>query len=62
MGCRCWCWLPDGGYEKVLSNLSEVKARGGKVIAITTEGGGAIHSLADHVVEVPAAHPLLRRF
>lgn len=49
----------DGGYEKVLSNLSEVKARGGKVIAITTEGGGAIHSLADHVVEVPAAHPLL---
>ena len=34
-------------------------ARGGKVIAITTEGGGAIHSLADHVVEVPAAHPLL---
>ena len=28
----------DGGYEKVLSNLSEVKARGGRVIAITTEG------------------------
>ncbi len=49
----------DGGYEKVLSNLSEVKARGGRVIAITTEGEGPLHSLADHVIEVPAAHPLL---
>jgi glucosamine--fructose-6-phosphate aminotransferase (isomerizing) len=49
----------DGGYEKVLSNLSEVKARGGRVIAITTEGDRSLTALADHVVEVPAVHPLL---
>ncbi len=49
----------DGGYEKVLSNLSEVKARGGRVIAITTEGDRSLHTLADHVIEVPAVHPLL---
>jgi len=49
----------DGGYDKVLSNLSEVKARGGRVIAIATEGDRSLASLADHVVEVPSVHPLL---
>ena len=49
----------DPNHEKVLSNLSEVKARGGKVIAVSTAGDTAITRLADHVLEVPRAHPLL---
>ncbi len=49
----------DHGYDKVLSNLSEVKARGGQVIAIATAGDEAIGRLADHVIAVPKASPLL---
>lgn len=49
----------DPNHEKVLSNLSEVKARGGKVIAIGTAGDTGLGRLADHVIEVPRAHPLL---
>ena len=49
----------DGGYDKVLSNLSEVKARGGRVIAIATQGDQALRRLADDVIEVPKAPPLL---
>jgi glucosamine--fructose-6-phosphate aminotransferase (isomerizing) len=49
----------DHGYEKVLSNLSEVKARGGRVIAIATAGDPALRRLADEVIEVPKAPPLL---
>jgi len=49
----------DQGYEKVLSNLSEVKARGGRVIAVSTAGNPALRKLADEVVEVPKAPPLL---
>lgn len=40
-------------YEKILGNIQEVKARGGKVIAVATEGDEHIHSVADHVIEVP---------
>jgi glucosamine--fructose-6-phosphate aminotransferase (isomerizing) len=47
------------GYEKVLSNLSEVKARGGQVIAIATRGDAALRRLADEVIEVPRAPSLL---
>jgi glucosamine--fructose-6-phosphate aminotransferase (isomerizing) len=49
----------DHGYEKVLSNISEVKARGGHVIAIATAGDPALRKLADDVIEVPRASPLL---
>lgn len=49
----------DGGFDKVLGNLSEVKARGAKTIGITTAGGRALSSLADHVIEIPETHPLL---
>ena len=49
----------DQGYDKVLSNLSEVKARGGHVIAIATAGDPGIRRLADHVIEVPQAPSLL---
>src|SRR5215472_6266611 len=42
-------------YEKTLSNLKEVKARSGRVIAIATEGDEEIKEGADHVLYVPAA-------
>jgi glutamine---fructose-6-phosphate transaminase (isomerizing) len=42
-------------YEKTLSNLKEVKARSGKVIAVATEGDEEIKEGADHVIYVPAA-------
>jgi glucosamine--fructose-6-phosphate aminotransferase (isomerizing) len=47
-------------YQKVLSNIEEVKARGGRVIAITTEGNGELDRLADHIVRVPTTHEMLQ--
>ncbi|WP_038048393.1 glutamine--fructose-6-phosphate transaminase (isomerizing) [Thermus caliditerrae] len=46
-------------YEKTLSNIQEVRARGGKVIAIATEGDTEIGKLAQDVFHVPEVHPLL---
>ena len=40
-------------YEKVVSNIQEVKARKGKIIAIVTEGDVDVKDLADHVIEIP---------
>jgi glucosamine--fructose-6-phosphate aminotransferase (isomerizing) len=48
----------DNVYRKVLSNMQEVKARGGRIIAITTEGSGDLGGLADHELRVPACAPL----
>ena len=42
-----------GIYEKVMSNIQEVKARKGKIIAIVTEGDEKIKAMADHYIEVP---------
>jgi glucosamine--fructose-6-phosphate aminotransferase (isomerizing) len=42
-----------GAYEKVVSNIQEVKARKGKIIAIVTEGDTTVKSMADFVIEVP---------
>jgi len=42
-----------GVYEKVMSNIQEVKARKGKIIAIVTEGDTKIRAMADHVIEIP---------
>jgi glucosamine--fructose-6-phosphate aminotransferase (isomerizing) len=42
-----------GHYEKVVSNIQEVKARKGKIIAIVTEGDTAVRAIADHVIEIP---------
>jgi len=47
------------GYEKVLSNVQEVKAREGIVIAVVTEGDHDARESADHVIEVPAICELL---
>jgi glutamine---fructose-6-phosphate transaminase (isomerizing) len=46
-------------YEKTLSNIQEVKAREGKVVAITTEGDREVRKVADDVIEIPAAPDLL---
>jgi len=45
--------LKDSVYDKVLSNIQEIKARGGKVIAIATEGDKNIKKYAAHVIYVP---------
>ncbi len=42
-----------GHYEKVVSNIQEIKSRKGKIIAIVTEGDSQVRELADHVIEVP---------
>ncbi|TYA60129.1 glutamine--fructose-6-phosphate transaminase (isomerizing) [Formosa maritima] len=42
-----------GHYEKVVSNIEEIKARQGKIIGIVTEGDTNVKKLADHVIEVP---------
>jgi glucosamine--fructose-6-phosphate aminotransferase (isomerizing) len=42
-----------GSYEKILSNVQEVKARGGKIIAIVTQGDQDVSALADHTIEIP---------
>ncbi len=43
----------DKSYEKIVSNIQEVKARNGIVIAIVTEGDTIIKNMADHVLEIP---------
>jgi len=49
----------DGSYEKIVSNIQEVKARKGRVIAIVTEGDTLIPGMVDFVIEVPKVHELL---
>jgi glucosamine--fructose-6-phosphate aminotransferase (isomerizing) len=49
----------DEVYPKVVSNMQEVKARGGRIIAVTTEGNGDLGTLADYQLRVPATAPLL---
>jgi len=49
----------DKSYEKIVSNIQEVKARKGNVIAIVTEGDTTIKNMADHVIEVPKANEAL---
>ena len=45
---------PDITYEKTLSNVEEVRARGGKVIAVMATGDETVRRIADYVIEVPA--------
>ncbi|WP_420152714.1 glutamine--fructose-6-phosphate transaminase (isomerizing) [Siphonobacter sp.] len=49
----------DQSYEKIVSNIQEVKARKGKVIAVVTEGDKLIPTMADHVIEIPITHEVL---
>lgn len=48
-----------GTYEKVLSNIQEVKARKGKIIAIVTKGDKDVKKLADYIIEVPETEEML---
>ena len=43
----------DNAYQKILGNLNEVKARKGKIIAITNEGNQEVIDIADHVIFIP---------
>ncbi|MGP1461430.1 MAG: glutamine--fructose-6-phosphate transaminase (isomerizing) [Bacteroides sp.] len=49
----------DNSYEKVVSNIQEVKARHGRVIAIVTEGDTTLSKMADYCIEIPEAIPLV---
>ena len=40
-------------YDKIVSNIQEIKARNGKIIAVVTKGDTQVRALADHVIEVP---------
>lgn len=42
-----------GHYEKVVSNIQEIKSRDGKIIAVVTQGDTSVRALADHVIEIP---------
>lgn len=46
----------NSSYEKVVSNIQEVKARGGRVIAIVTEGDVEVKNMAEYVIEIPQTH------
>lgn len=49
----------DKSYDKIVSNIQEIKARNAVVIAVVTEGDTIIKNMADHVLEVPHAHEAL---
>ncbi|WP_258105370.1 glutamine--fructose-6-phosphate transaminase (isomerizing) [Marinoscillum sp. MHG1-6] len=49
----------DSSYDKIISNIQEVKSRKGKVIAVVTEGDVLIPGMADYTIEVPATHEAL---
>jgi glucosamine--fructose-6-phosphate aminotransferase (isomerizing) len=48
-----------GHYDKVVSNIQEIKSRSGKIIAIVTKGDVQVKELADHVIEIPEANEAL---
>ncbi len=49
-------------YEKVVSNIQEVKARKGVVIAVVTEGDEQVKEMADHIIEIPETDDILVPF
>ncbi|MBC6410671.1 MAG: glutamine--fructose-6-phosphate transaminase (isomerizing) [Ekhidna sp.] len=49
----------DGSYDKIVSNIQEVKARRGIVIAIVNEGDAIIPDMVDYTIEIPATHESL---
>ncbi|MCH8328029.1 MAG: glutamine--fructose-6-phosphate transaminase (isomerizing) [Candidatus Marinimicrobia bacterium] len=54
------CLAPrDDTYGKILSNIQEVKARRGRIIALTSEGDKGIDKLADHIIQLPETIPAL---
>ncbi|MBE7510600.1 MAG: glutamine--fructose-6-phosphate transaminase (isomerizing) [Bacteroidia bacterium] len=49
----------NASYEKVVSNIQEVKARKGKIIAIVTEGDTVVKKMADYTIEIPETDDIL---
>lgn len=49
----------DSLFDKVISNIREIKARGGKVIAVTTDDCHPLDEIADHLIKVPKTAPML---
>jgi glucosamine--fructose-6-phosphate aminotransferase (isomerizing) len=43
----------QGHYDKVVSNIQEIKSRSGKIIAVVTKGDTQVKGLADHIIEIP---------
>ena len=48
-----------GHYEKVVSNIQEIKSRAGKIIAVVTEGDTQVREIADHIIEIPETEEAL---
>ena len=51
--------IQDSAYDKVLSNMEEVRARKVKIIAVASEGDEVVKSKADHVIYVPRTEAML---
>jgi glutamine---fructose-6-phosphate transaminase (isomerizing) len=49
----------DSYYEKIVSNIQEVKARKGNVIAVVTKGDSRLKEMANDVIEIPGSHPVV---
>lgn len=49
----------DAIYDKIVSNIQEVKARKGKVIAIACQGDNKIEGMVDHIIKIPKTHVML---
>ena len=49
----------DGVYHKIVSNIEEVKARSGRIVAIVNNGAAELQDKVDHFIAVPATHPVL---
>ena len=52
--------VTERGYEKVISNIQEVRARGGRIIIITTEMNDELKIYSDHILQVPKVHHCLQ--
>ncbi len=49
----------DGSYDKVVSNIQEIRAREGRIIAVTSAGNTKLGSLVDDIIEIPGNHEIL---
>ncbi len=49
----------DGSFEKVISNIQEIRAREGRIIAVTSVGNTKLGSLVDDIIEIPSSHEIL---
>ena len=52
--------VTEKGYEKVVSNIQEVRARGGRIIIITTEMNAELKTYSNHIIQVPKVHHCLQ--